>query len=224
MKRIDNKAAAVEACITRHGTIVGPFMTDLTGYPELTPYKGGWCGNDLFPEALTSEQRATAIRHVQAGRPAPQEGYKGFLEIDVLVDLDTDEVYLGELNPRISGASSMTNVTAGAYADVPLFLFHLLEFMDVDYTIDVEEINERWRELAAVDVWAQLIMKEPNDAVERILAAPRTGTWRLDDDGMLTFAGVPTTGTTSPTRTRRSSCASTRPATSGSRAPTSASW
>ena len=55
MKRIDNKAAAVEACITRHGTIVGPFMTDLTGYPELTPYKGGWCGNDLFPEALTAE-------------------------------------------------------------------------------------------------------------------------------------------------------------------------
>ena len=46
----------------------------------------------------------------------------------------------------------MTNVTAGAYADVPLFLFHLLEFMDVDYRADVDEINERWRELAAVDV------------------------------------------------------------------------
>ena len=107
----------------------------------------------------------------------------------MLVDLDTDEVYLGELNPRISGASSMTNVTAGAYADVPLFLFHLLEFMDVDYTVDVDEINERWRELAAVDVWAQLIMKEPTDSVERILAAPRTGTWHLDDDGALTFAG-----------------------------------
>ena len=61
MKRINNKAAAVEACITRHGTIVGPFMTDLTGYPELTPYKGGWCGNDLFPEALSENHRATAI-------------------------------------------------------------------------------------------------------------------------------------------------------------------
>ena len=191
MKRIDNKAAAVEACITRHGTIVGPFMTDLTGYPELTPYKGGWCGNDLFPEALTAKQRATAIGHVRRlGDRLAQEGYKGFLEIDVLVDLADDSVYLGELNPRISGASSMTNVTAGAYADVPLFLFHLLEFMDVDYTIDVEEINERWRELAAVDVWAQLIMKEPNDSVERILAAPRTGTWHLEDDGSLKYAGV----------------------------------
>ena len=125
-----------------------------------------------------------------ARRPAREEGYKGFLEIDVLVDLATDEVYLGELNPRISGASSMTNVTAGAYADVPLFLFHLLEFMDVDYVVDVAEINERWRELAAVDVWAQLIMKEPTDRVERILAAPRTGTWHLDEDGGLEFAGV----------------------------------
>ena len=79
----------------------------------------------------------------------------------MLVDLDSDQVYLGELNPRISGASSMTNVTAGAYADLPLFLFHLLEYCDVDARFDVDEINERWRELAAVDVWSQLIMKEP---------------------------------------------------------------
>jgi hypothetical protein len=84
----------------------------------------------------------------------------------------------------------MSNVTAGAYADVPLFLFHLLEFMDVDYVIDIEEINERWRELAAVDVWAQLIMKEPVDSVERILRAPTTGTYHLDEDGRISFARV----------------------------------
>jgi len=57
MKRINNKAAAVEAVLTRHGTIVGPFMTDLTGYPELTPYKGGWCGNDLCRSRSTSCRR-----------------------------------------------------------------------------------------------------------------------------------------------------------------------
>ena len=43
----------------------------------------------------------------------------------------------------------MTNVTAGAYADMPLFLFHLLEYLDVDYEIDVDEINERWSNEAA---------------------------------------------------------------------------
>ena len=84
----------------------------------------------------------------------------------------------------------MTNVTAGAYADVPLFLFHLLEFMDVNYTLDVDEINESRRDLAAMDVWSQLIMKEPGASVERILVAPRTGTWHLTEDGRLTFDQV----------------------------------
>ena len=63
MTRIKRSTAlAVEAVITRHGTIVGPFMTDLTGYPELTPYHGGWCGNDLFPtvlDAVTGRRRWT---------------------------------------------------------------------------------------------------------------------------------------------------------------------
>ena len=108
----------------------------------------------------------------------------------MLIDLADDSVYLGELNPRISGASSITNVTAGAYADAPLFLFHLLEYMDVDYTIDVDVINERWRDLAAVDVWAQLILKEPHDCLEQLVSAPRTGTYHLDEDGRLNFVRV----------------------------------
>ena len=33
------------------------------------------------------------------------------------------------------------------------------------------------------DAWSQLIMKEPRDAVERIISAPRTGTYRLDPTG-----------------------------------------
>lgn len=188
MRRINNRAIAVEAVNTRHGTIVGPFMTDLTGYRELTPYRGGWCGNDIFPDVLDAAQRSRAIEHVRRlGDRLRQEGYRGFFEIDVLVDLDSDEVYLGELNPRISGASSMTNVTAAAYADVPLFLFHLLEHLDVDYEIDVDEINERWLELAARDSWSQLILKTSDPRVRRIERAPRTGIYRLGDDGALTY-------------------------------------
>lgn len=188
MKRIRNNAFAVEAVITRHGTIVGPFMTDLTGYEELTPYRGGWCGNDLFPEAMTAQQRSEATALVRRlGDQMAIEGYAGFFEVDVLIDLDTDAIYLGEVNPRISGASPITNVTAGAYADLPLFLFHLLEHMDVEYTIDVDEINERWGELAALDKWSQLIMKQPEDEVGRILAAPPTGTWAVLPGGRLEY-------------------------------------
>ena len=147
-------------------------MSELTGHPQLTPYRGGWCGNEMFPEVITGALRAKAAGLIRRlGDRLGAAGYRGFFEVDVLVDTDTDEVYLGELNPRISGASAITNVTAGAYADVPLFAFHLLEFMDVDFDFDVDEINERWEELAAADVWSQMIIKETSPVVERIDAA-----------------------------------------------------
>ncbi len=138
MKRINCAASAIEAVLTRHGTVVGPVMRDLTGHPELTPHKGGWCGNDIFPEALSPEHRERArVLTQRLGDRLAKEGYRGFFEVDYLADLDTGELYLGELNPRISGVTSMTNVTAGAYADMPLFMFHLLEYLGVDYEIDV---------------------------------------------------------------------------------------
>jgi biotin carboxylase len=189
MKKIRNFEVAVEAAITRHGTIVGPFMTSLIGHPELTPYKGGWCGNDIFPEALSPKQRAKARAMTERlGARLAEEGYRGFFEVDFLCDRDTGELYLGELNPRVSGASSMTHVTAGAYADLPLFLFHLLEYLDVDYELDVDAINERWGRTAAEDVWSQLIIKETGENLELLTAAPRTGVYKLDDEGRISFS------------------------------------
>ena len=183
MKRIDPQEAAIEGVITRHGTLVGPLMTELTGFPELTPYGGGWCGNDVFATALTERQRLLAREYTQRmGDRLREEGYRGYFELDFLADVDSGELYLGELNPRVTGASSMTNVTAVAYGDMPLFLFHLLEFADVDYQIDVAALNEAWAHPRAVDEWSQFILKQTDDDVEQIVHAPRSGIWRLDSE------------------------------------------
>jgi biotin carboxylase len=189
MKRINNRAVAVEAALTRNGTLVGPLMNDLIGHPELTPHKGGWCGNDVFADALSPEhmERARMLTRKLGDRLA-LEGYRGFLEVDYLVDVDSGELYLGEMNPRISGVTSMTNVTAGAYADIPLFLFHLLEYLDLDYEVDVDDINGRWAQAASTDVWSQLVLKDTRDDVRRLTAAPRTGIWRFASSGGIEFA------------------------------------
>ncbi len=188
MRRINNRPVAVEAVLTRCGTVVGPFMSELIGYKRLTPARGGWCGNEMFPGVLTGESRRIATELVRRlGDRLAKEGYRGFFEVDVLVDTDTGEIYLGELNPRISGASSITNVTAGAYADVPLFLFHILEYMNVDFDLDIDEINERWEELASGDLWSQMVMKETDDIVQRLTATPSTGQYSLDSSGALVF-------------------------------------
>ena len=189
MKRIDPQEAAIEGVITRHGTLVGPLMTELTGFPELTPYGGGWCGNDVFATALTERQRLLAREYTQRmGDRLREEGYRGYFELDFLADADSGELYLGELNPRVTGASSMTNVTAVAYGDMPLFLFHLLEFADVDYQIDVAALNEAWAHPGAVDEWSQFILKQTDDDVEQIVHAPRSGSGDNSNDARSHFA------------------------------------
>ncbi len=189
MKRINNRPIAVEAVLTRHGTIVGPFMTEITGHKALTPYRGGWSGNEMYPDVLPEDVRRTAAALVERlGNRLGKEGYRGFFEVDVLVDTDTNDVYLGELNPRVSGASAITNVTAGAYADVPLFVFHLLEYAGVDFELDVAEINDRWEELAAEDEWSTMIIKHTDATVDRIDVAPRTGRYIVDALGALVFS------------------------------------
>ena len=189
MKRINNRPVAVEAVLTHCGTVVGPILTELAGFKELTPYKGGWCGNEMYQNVVTDSQRERTIDLVRrVGDGLRKEGYQGFFEVDVLLDTDSDDVYLGELNPRISGASAITNVTAGAYADVPLFLFHLLEYLEVDFELDIDEINERWVELSEADHWSHMIIKETDDIVQFITHAPKTGKYVLDSKGRLAFA------------------------------------
>ena len=193
MRRINCRSSAIEACVTRHGIIVGPLMTELIGFPELTPYRGGWCGNEVFAGAFSQRIRDQAREMViKFGKEIRKLGYRGYFELDLLMDTESGKVYLGECNPRITGASSMTNLAAFAHADAPLFLFHLLEFADVDYDLNVDELNARWADPKNIDPWSQLVMKHTADTVDRVTEAPPSGVWKMAPDGTVSFGYVQT--------------------------------
>ncbi|MGP1345418.1 MAG: biotin carboxylase [Phycisphaerales bacterium] len=188
MKRIRCRGAALEACVTRRGTIVGPLMTELVGFGAMTPYRGGWCGNEVFAGAFSAEIRERARNAAMAfGDQLKEMGYKGYFELDFLLDLDSDEVYLGECNPRITGASSMTNLSSFAHADAPLFLFHLIEWMDVNYNVDPGKLSNRWANPDNIDSWSQLVIKHTADDVRKITRAPSSGIWEMNGDGSIEF-------------------------------------
>ena len=184
MKRIRPTAGAIEACVTRAGTLVGPLMTEIVGFSELTPYEGGWAGNEVDPNTFSVDVcRLAQQRTVALGDELAKLGYRGYFELDYLIDQDTDELYLGEINPRITGASSMTNLAAFAHADAPLFLFHLLEYDGVDFELDTAELNHRWSEPDNIDSWSQLILKELEPRLRIVAEAPPSGVWRMDAAG-----------------------------------------
>jgi biotin carboxylase len=185
MKRIDNLSGTVEGVATRHGTLVGPVMMEVVGHSELTPYKGGWSGNEAAPQLIDEAQRDKVIAMVQAlGDRLYEEGYRGTFCMDFLLDIDSDEVYLGELNPRISGASPLTNLITQKYSGVPLLFFHLLEFLEVDWEIDLQRVQERWLDY---DSWSTLVLKNTEDKVEIVTSAPASGIWRVGQEEQIDF-------------------------------------
>ncbi len=188
MKRIVCRGSAIEACATKAGTIVGPLMTELVGFEELTPYRGGWCGNEIFSTAFSPKVRNQARDLTfKFGEQLREEGYRGYFELDFLIEEKTGEIYLGELNPRITGASSMTNHAAFAHADAPLFLFHLLEFSGLPFELNVDEMNNRWADQANIDSWCQMVIKHTEDNVDIVTHAPATGIYHMNEDGSIEY-------------------------------------
>ncbi len=189
MKRINNRGTAVEACVTKQGTVVGPLMTELVGFKQLTPYRGGWCGNEIFPDAFDENVRRKCREYTERfGDQLGKEGYRGYFELDFLIDRSDGEVYMGECNPRVTGASSMTNHAAFAHADAPLFLFHLLEFSNTPFSLDVEALNARWADSDNIDEWCQMVIKHTDDTVDLLNKAPETGIYALQPDGSVKFS------------------------------------
>ena len=193
MKRINCYGTAIEGCVTKHGTLVAPLMTELVGFKELTPYKGGWCGNEIYPNAFNADIREKAKKYTQQfGNQLRKEGYKGYFELDFLIDKDNGEIYLGELNPRVSGVSSLTNHSKFAMTDVPLFLFHMLEWLDVPYEIDVNELTNRWALAESMDSWSQLVIKHTRKTLELATEAPKSGIWEMKKNGNIQFKKMDT--------------------------------
>lgn len=186
MRRIRCRSAAIEACVTRHGVAVGPLATELCGFPELTPYRGGWCGNevgaDLFDPAIVDAAADTTRRF---GRRLAATGYRGVFGIDFLLDEDSGELFLGELNPRITGLTPLTTQVAGDLDSVPLLLLHILEWFDVDYRVDLDELDAGFRRPPGG--WSQLIIKQTTETGGVVTHAPASGVWQMGPGGHARF-------------------------------------
>lgn len=187
MRRVRCVGTAIEACATRWGTFVGPLLKELIGQPELTPYPGGWCGNENHTHAFDATLRRSVYRKTRAiGEALYERGYRGTFEIDFLIDLDSAEVYLGELNPRLTGVTALTNTTRFSHQQLPLLLFHLLEYDPrIELRLDVNAFNEAMLADGAQGINSQLILKHTRSGLETIMQAPISGIYTRNADGTL---------------------------------------
>ena len=188
MRAIQCVGTAIEACATQQGTYVGPLLGEMIGVPELTPYQGGWCGNELYQDNFSpSIRQEIHLKTQQLGDTLYEHGYQGYFEVDYLIDLETQAIYLGEINPRITGISAMTNLSPFCQKTVPLFLLHLMEYSEMPIPISPTEYNELSLRQGAEGISSQMILKYLESNLKVVVQSPVSGIYELDDAGSLTL-------------------------------------
>ena len=75
---------------------------------------------------------------------------------------------------------------------MPLILFHLVEWMDQPYSLNVNAINSRWFKSENIDSWGQIVIKYTEKNIRVITQAPRSGIYKMHEDGTIAFSRMDT--------------------------------
>lgn len=144
---IEGVSASVALCVTRHGVLRSRLQRQLIDLPYCDEMveQGIFCGH-AWGEALWPDWvlEATASQARSIGEFLSRFPYKGILGIDFVVSPKEQRVYPLEINPRLTGAFPMLSMLHAGRHLIPFEAFHILEFMDVHYTVDVNALNEAY--------------------------------------------------------------------------------
>ncbi|KKS80143.1 MAG: ATP-grasp domain protein, partial [Candidatus Beckwithbacteria bacterium GW2011_GWA2_43_10] len=102
---------------------------------------GVWLGHDwnirFSPEAQAGAEKLCQ----QWGDYLYQQGYKGVFGLDIIVDKN-NRVFPIECNARYTGAFPMYTMMQLNNKEMPLDVWHLLEWLGVDYDMDFDEVQK----------------------------------------------------------------------------------
>jgi hypothetical protein len=134
---------SLQCCITKYGVFTGPLQKQVVDHKELGNTE--LVGVEKFNGAIVSKSYRQQIGEknyqkvkdysVIAGKNLASDGYKGIFSVDVFYDLERDDIFFLEINPRMTGVTPLYNLVQ-ANSELPLPLLHILELSGIDYSIE----------------------------------------------------------------------------------------
>jgi hypothetical protein len=116
--------------------------------------------------------------------------YRGIFGYDFSVDMDTNEVFFMEINPRLTGPNTLEFQVYQAHGHCfPLLLYHCLEFLGIDINLDVAALNEEWIELDHYQEEVSYIWMTPLIPEEANIPYSFPGGFWKEEGGMLRHTG-----------------------------------
>ena len=130
-------------CLTRHGLIQSPPALQYTGLPEFTKNPFATVGRQwpsLAPIEIQEKIRQITIDFSE--KILKPLNYRGFFGLDFIVS--KNQVYLLECNPRLTASFDFYTQIELKNNLTPLFYYHLAEFINLNYSLDINEENKRF--------------------------------------------------------------------------------
>ena len=149
-KFIKGTSPSITCCITKDGILSTNLQHQVLDIPELyNPEKGFglFCGHDWTSSNFDEKISKQAYEYTQKiGDHFKKLGYKGIFGLDFVLSKKTNRLYVIECNPRLLGSYPTLNMAQLLNNEPPLLAFHILEFLNIDYQIDIKEINKLIRQ------------------------------------------------------------------------------
>jgi len=129
-------------CLSKFGLIQSPVALQYTGIKPFTQNQFTTVGRQwpsfAPPKIIKNIYQITE----KFSKIISQIGYKGFFGLDFLIT--DNKVYLLECNPRLTASFSFYNKIEKNLNLTPLFYFHLIEFLKINYQIDLKSEKSRF--------------------------------------------------------------------------------
>jgi hypothetical protein len=144
---IEGVPVSLALCITRHGVLFSRLQRQLIDLPYCRglPENGIFCGHEWsrnpWPEKVEED---ALLQARQIGEYLGSLGFRGVFGIDFLIDDRRPQVLPIEINPRFTGAFPMLSLLHMKNGLIPFDVFHILEFLDLSYEIDLEAMNKAY--------------------------------------------------------------------------------
>jgi len=153
-KYISGPSPSITGCVTRHGILYTYPQYQLIDIPELyNPQKGSglFCGHDWSSSKFSEDALKQIYSSVEKiGEYFQALGYKGIFGVDFVLDDPpaggNQGLYITECNPRLLGSFPVLTMAQLANNEPPILAFHLLEYLDINYELDIEGINKLMRQ------------------------------------------------------------------------------
>lgn len=145
---IDGYSPSITGCVTKYGVFYLPPQMQILDQDILVASERGtgqFCGHDFNTDLISENIKKQAYISVEKiGNYLKKIGYKGIFGLDFLWDGKNKKLFVVECNPRLLGVHPTQTLIQLANNEIPLILWHTLEFLNATYKVDYKKIQNQY--------------------------------------------------------------------------------